>query len=170
MDKYDITKTVCFTGHRPQKLGGYDEQNHINGPIRDAIRLFIKDKIFEGYSVFISGMAMGVDTWAAEEVIALRKEHKHIRLVAAIPFRGQESKWPPETQRRYHNLIAQSDRVVEVCNPGYAPWKMQRRNEWMVDHSSLVFAVWDGTPGGTANCVAYATKHEVEVVRIVPVK
>ena len=32
---------------------------------------------------------------------------------------------------------------------------MQKRNEFMVDNSDLVVAVWNGTSGGTANCLAY---------------
>ena len=48
--------------------------------------------------------------------------------------------------------------VVFVSEPGYAAWKMQVRNKWMVDNSDLVLALWNGTDGGTANCVRYAEK------------
>ena len=34
----------------------------------------------------------------------------------------------------------------------------------MVDHASLVIAVFDGTPGGTRYTVEYAMKQGVEVV------
>ncbi|WP_188052008.1 hypothetical protein [Azospirillum sp. Sh1] len=33
---------------------------------------------------------------------------------------------------------------------------MNTRNEWMVDHSDRLLALWDGSQGGTANCVRYA--------------
>ena len=39
----------------------------------------------------------------------------------------------------------------------------QKRNEWMVDHSSLVLAFYNGEPGGTANTIQYARKHGVDV-------
>jgi hypothetical protein len=38
----------------------------------------------------------------------------------------------------------------------------------MVDHAELLIAVWDGTSGGTANCVKYARKDGVEIWRINP--
>jgi uncharacterized phage-like protein YoqJ len=45
---------------------------------------------------------------------------------------------------------------------------MQIRNEWMVDRADQVIAIWDGTSGGTANCVEYATKMNKPILRIDP--
>jgi len=45
---------------------------------------------------------------------------------------------------------------------------MQKRNEWMVDHSDYVIAVWDGSKGGTGNCVKYAIKQEKEILQLNP--
>lgn len=49
-----------------------------------------------------------------------------------------------------------STELVVVCGGGYSPEKMQRRNAWMVDHCDFLLACWDGSPGGTGNCMAYA--------------
>ena len=35
---------------------------------------------------------------------------------------------------------------------------MQKRNEYMVDNSDYVIAVWNGKPSGTGNTVKYAKK------------
>lgn len=58
----------CFTGHRPEKLGAPEEK------IKAALKKEIRTAVSEGYSVFISGMARGVDVWAAELVLELREE------------------------------------------------------------------------------------------------
>lgn len=34
----------------------------------------------------------------------------------------------------------------------------------MVDNSDIVCAVWDGTPGGTANCIKYCKSKRVNRV------
>ena len=39
----------------------------------------------------------------------------------------------------------------------------QVRNEWMVDRSARVIAVFNGEPSGTKNTVVYAKKKGVEV-------
>lgn len=79
-----------------------------------------------------------------------------IPITAAVPFAGQESQWPAASQKLYRDLLAKAARVEVVSSGGYAASKMQRRNEWMVDHCDRLLAVWDGTPGGTANCIGYA--------------
>jgi len=61
-----------------------------------------------------------------------------------------------------------ADGVVVVSEGGYSARNMQRRNEWMVDHSDKVLAVWDGSNGGTGNCVAYARSIGREIIRIDP--
>ena len=45
---------------------------------------------------------------------------------------------------------------------------MQKRNEYMVDLADKVIAVWNGSTGGTYNCVKYAEKCGKEIIRIVP--
>ena len=145
--------TLAFTGHRPDKLGGYKIPNCQFSLVVELIH----DVLVEMKpSSVISGMALGVDLWAPEIAMDLG-----IYTVAAIPFEGQESNWPVESQERYRALLNAVSDVKVVSPGGYAPWKMQYRNEWMVDHSNFVVAVWDGTPGGTANCMKYIMDKKV---------
>lgn len=108
-------------------------------------------------------MALGVDQDFAYVCVELA-----IPFTAAIPFVGQESRWTEDSQRFYYELLVAADDVIVVSPGGYASWKMQVRNEWMVDHCDLLIAVWDGTSGGTRNCVSYATKVGRTIRRIDP--
>jgi hypothetical protein len=36
----------------------------------------------------------------------------------------------------------------------------------MVDHADMVIALWDGTSGGTANCVNYAKAQHKQIVNV----
>ena len=63
--------------------------------------------------------------------------------------------------------------IKHIVSPGeYAAFKMQVRNEWMVDQlnpaTDLLLAAWDGSPGGTGNCVKYATGKGVGINRLDP--
>ena len=81
-----------------------------------------------------------------------------IPYIAAVPFVGQESKWSRLQIIRWQRLLKGAQEIVLVSEGGYAPWKLQRRNEWMVDNATRVLALWDGSSGGTKNCLDYARK------------
>ena len=142
---------VAGTGHRPEKLGGYAEA--VSTRLFDLARAVL---VREAPSKVISGMALGWDT-----ALALAALDLGIPLVAAVPFAGQERKWPAPSQEIYRAIIARAE-VVIVCEGGYAPWKLQKRNEWMVDRADRMLALWDGNiGGGTANCIVYAERKGV---------
>lgn len=112
------------------------------------------------YTTYITGMAYGVDIWAGQIVVRLRKHKPALHLIAAVPFRGFEDRWSTDWKRAYQELLEQADLVKYIC-PGYNAGAYQRRNEWMVDHSSRVIAVFNGEPSGTKNTIDYAKRNGV---------
>lgn len=168
-----ILKSVCFTGHRPPKVGGYNENNPIAKYVKEELRFEIEEAIRDGYNRFIFGGALGVDTWAGEIVAQLKSANLSetpIILELYSPFEGQEGNWPDESKIRYYNLMAECSNVVEVCEPGYAPWKMIVRDKAMVDEADLVIAVWNGDLGnsGTGHTVSYAKEKKKDMIIIDP--
>jgi uncharacterized phage-like protein YoqJ len=55
-----------------------------------------------------------------------------------------------------------------VSPGGFTSYAMQIRNEWMVDHCDLLVALWDGSPGGTGNCIRYAKRAKCATVNLWP--
>lgn len=150
----------CFTGHRPEKLSL--PESEVKAELEKEIRLAIAD----GINVFITGMAPGVDIWAAEIVLELRKkEELSLKLIVASPHLGFENRWSIEWQKRYAAVMAKADFIKEVCSH-YSRGCYQIRNEWMVDHSARVIAVWNGRPSGTKNTIVYAKRKGVPVINI----
>lgn len=163
--------TCCFTGHRPQSLPwGENEGDTRCIALKAKMRHTVEELITRrGFRHFISGMAMGVDTYAAELVLLLRRRYPNITLECAIPFNGQANRWYVDAQRRYYDLLDQADRVTVVA-PRYYPGCFQRRNRYMVDQSRCVLAVWNGQQGGTGNTVRYARRRDgVELLLLPPV-
>lgn len=151
---------VAATGHRPNKIGGYDPQNPQRAWLKRQMRLLL-EKLKPSYT--ISGMALGIDQdWA---LVSL---NLGIPFLAAIPFLGQESNWPESSQREYKALLKQASQVVVVSPGAYAVEKMQIRNIFMVDTCTDLAAFWDGSRGGTGNCVRYAEGVGRRIHRIDP--
>jgi uncharacterized phage-like protein YoqJ len=149
---------VAGTGHRPNKVGGYSED--ATGNLVIIARNWLKRNVDHRDEV-ITGMAQGWDQalgWAAYDL--------GIPFIAAVPFAGQESAWPSVSQGYYNDLLKLASQVHIVSEGGYAPWKMQVRNEWMVDRCDTVLALWDGSSGGTGNCIKYAEKVGKPIVNL----
>lgn len=143
-----MQKIFAATGHRPKKLGGYG--NDVFDRLVILAETFLRKKKPDSV---ISGMALGWDQAFAQAAINLG-----IPFTAAIPCLGQESRWPQPSKTKYHQILEQA-RTTHLCFKG--SWAenrgcMQVRNRWMVDNAHSVVALWDGTSGGTANCVKYA--------------
>lgn len=149
----------CFTGHRPEKLNTSEKE------VKAALRKQIDQAVHDGFTVFITGMARGVDLWAAEIVLDLRKRNKEIRLICVIPHDGFEARWSPSWQELYRYVLAEAD-LTRVISKGYHTGVYQVRNEWMVNHSTRVIAVFNGQPSGTKNTIDYAYRQGVPVVMI----
>ena len=153
---------VCFTGHRPQGLTNINPED-----IRVSLHDCITRAYAKGFTTFITGMAIGVDQIAAEEVIKFRAKHNDVKLIAAVPCLGQDSKWPEQVRNHYAELLNDCDARMLIHNGEYNTNTkcMTQRNEWMVNHSSVVISVWNGNPyTGTGNCIRYATKCGIPVL------
>lgn len=153
--------TVAITGHRPKALGwsyDYGDANWMR--VADGLAKFFQQ--VEATKV-ISGMALGTDQVAA--MVALSMD---IPYVAAVPCDGQSTRWPPKSQALYMFLLESASERIVVSPGPYAVWKMQKRNEYMVDNGDYLAAVWNGVEGGTANCINYALHAGRKIWRINP--
>lgn len=147
---------IAFTGHRPNKLGGYG--SHIHNRLVDLAKASI---VQHKATLVISGMALGWDTAVAEAAILLG-----IPFYAAIPFEGQENRWPKLNQDKYHSLLLKASSVKIIGLQKYFHKAMQDRNKYMVDHCDLLLALWDGSKGGTYNCISYARSKKKKYINL----
>jgi uncharacterized phage-like protein YoqJ len=177
---------VSFTGHRPHwnpdldKLGtGYSISNDRVQAYSRLIREALLPLIQEGAHTFISGGAIGIDQIAFWTVEQLKQEFPHIQNILAIPFKKQYTAWKgDEIITWYHKMVQRANRVIYVdqeegyLSPipigDYSAQKMQTRNEYMVNNSQIVVCVWNGSGGGTGNCVKYAQEQGKRIVRLHP--
>lgn len=152
-------ESICFTGHRPEKLTRSEKA------IKKDLEREIRQAFADGLNVFITGMARGVDIWAAQIVLRLRDEGYPVKLMCACPYDGFEEGWKREWQEQYKTILATADFVKYVCD-GYSRSCFQIRNEWMVSHAARVIAVFNGEKSGTKNTIDYAAKVRVSVAYI----
>ena len=91
----------AFTGHRPQNLPfRFDETDErclrLKAELRNLIVQMIEQK---NVTHFISGMALGIDTYAAEMVLDLKTDFPFIITMKVKPQQRGESERPHPPKR-----------------------------------------------------------------------
>lgn len=158
--------SCSFTGHRPTKLPwGSNEGDTRCIAVKEELAARLEGIYEAGYRHFICGMAIGCDMYFAEAVLNLQKQHPDVTLEAAIPCGTQPDRWTRAQRERYNLLLDQCSKV-NVLQIEYSPQCMMRRNEYMVDNSSLLLACFDGRPGGTMSTILYAQRQGLNVITI----
>ena len=140
----------------------------------------------QDYRRFVAGGAQGVDTIFADVVLELREDKPDVELLLAVPFIGQEKRWPEAGQARYKSHLEAANRVyivneerdldlaaahTEIAEIPYhlVVRALYGRNSWMVDNSDALLAIWSGKQqGGTYHCLNYAKKWGKVIVRYDP--
>lgn len=166
MDKNTI---VCFTGHRSQKLPwGFNEEDGRCKKMKERLQVEIVKAIQRGYKTFLCGMAIGFDMICAETVLSLKKEHKDLKLIGALPCKTQDCKWSYNEKKRYRDLLSRLDGVRCIYDEYIGAECMLERNRFMVNNSSLMIALFDGKAGGTKSTIEFARRQGLEIIIIEP--
>jgi|SRR5579864_837481 len=153
-----------ITSHRPSKLGGYDPDTSLCWPLTVKMTGFFQEKAPER---IVSGMALGADQWATGAALMLG-----IKVTALIPCKGQERVWPAHAQAVYWELLSRVEagggEVRYVSDKPYDKWCMHNRNKEIVTASSEMLAIWDGSKGGTRDCIRLAKADGLEITVLNP--
>ncbi len=157
-------KTVCFTGHRPEKMPFAPSDTVRLRTLKSLIYSEITSAIDRGFDTFITGMQRGVDLWAAEAVMELSARHK-LSLIAALPYKDMGKGFKGQDKWVFGRILNRADETV-IISDDYTPGCMNKRNRFMVDNSSLLIAVVGDMRSGTGQTVRYAEKSGIEICRI----
>ena len=160
-------KTVCFTGHRSERLPKGEALEHLRIRLSEEIEKAIKD----GYNTFIFGGAYGWDLMAAEKVIKKKTvidfdNPRYIRLIAVIPYEEQAVRYSIADHELYYEIMPKCDEVITL-NTHYNIRCYAQRNQYMVEHSSRIICYWNRQArSGTAQTVRMAEKESLEIINL----
>ena len=158
-------ETTCsFTGHRPEKLPWRgDESDPRCLALKERLAAAVEDAYDKGMRHFLCGMARGADFYFCDAVLALRERRSGVTLEAVIPCEEQAARWTERERERYFTLVERCDSET-MLQHHYDKGCMLRRNRYLVDHSAMLIAVYDGMLGGTMYTLSYAMKRGLETV------
>ncbi len=163
----EAADTVGITGHRAYS---YSRPDAIWA--QQELRTTLLKLQSLGAGRLNSGMATGADLWAANAAVEIGME-----LAAFLPFEAeyQRSRWSSAWIGMHQRLLAKAvETHVSVTLPDPGDRAATRaamldgyhvRNEFLVAHSDVLVAVWNGkTTGGTAHALREAVLTDTPVV------
>ena len=157
------SRTVCFSGHRPEKLPlNGDSGANVIRYLKSILYKEILDSITAGYDRFITGLARGVDLWAGEILMELKADGEKISIIAVKPYKTHGDNFFGEEKFSLGRLLSSADEVICLADE-YRKGCFQRRNEYMVDRSGKLIAVVSDYRSGTGATIRYAEKQGIEV-------
>ncbi len=163
--KINKSTTAAFTGYRTIKIlrsaSGRDIIEKLYLELNDVIEKLCE----EGYDTFLSGMAEGFDMLAAEAVLKVKMKRANIRLIAVVPFLGQESGYFPRDKKRYQDILHSADKVV-ITSDTYHKKAFFVRNDYMIQNSSLIVCYYDGQRGGTMYTYNRALRNNMKIINL----
>lgn len=132
-------KTVAFTGNRELNTpDGRPDHNLIN-VIRTELYYALEDCYHEGKNTFLDGMAWGFDLLAAEVTLELKTKYPDIKLIAVIPFMGQELTFSQANQKLFKKINDAADERIFIRD-GYSNEAYHKRNDFLIDNCSEMIA------------------------------
>ncbi|MGZ0052532.1 DUF1273 domain-containing protein [Brevibacillus gelatini] len=139
-----MVKRLLVSGYKAHELGIFHEKHPGRAIIKTALKRQLTRFLAEGLEwVIISGQ-LGVEMWAAETVLELKKEYPRLKLAVITPFLNQEEKWKEETQDYYRHIVMQADYLNSVYQTPYqGVWQLQEKDKFLLAHSDGLLLVYD---------------------------
>lgn len=167
-----MLQRIIITGYKPHELGIFDEK-HLGIPIiKKALEDRLRALLDEGLQwVIISGQ-QGVETWAAEVVLALKAEFPDLQYAVITPFLEQEKNWKDHKKEKYQMIVAGADFETSVTKKPYeAPWQFTEKDKFIIQNTDGILLVYDeeneGSPKYMKHLVEkYRETHDYELLTI----
>ena len=169
--KIERGKAVAFSGHRTFKMAQADgdlfsaAKDYGPDEIAAKVRRMVAGLYAEGYTQYLCGMAEGFDLIAGRVLLSMRGECPGLEIVAAVPYPGQPGAYGGDDRELYSEILAAAAGVVTLCDR-YSADCFYRRNDFLVENSSVLVAFFNGSRGGTEYTVKRALRAGCRIINL----
>ena len=141
-------KNLLVTGYRAHELGIYNNKHEGIPYIRQAIISRLIPLLEEGLEWVITPGQYGVDLWACEAVIELRKQYPTLKCSIITAFMNPEEKWKDDKKAYYQEVISKVDFCTSVSKEPYrGPWQFTARDDLLLRKTDGILLVYDEEMG-----------------------
>lgn len=137
-------KKLVITGYRATELGIFDKKHPGIQVIKTAIQDKLSQLAEEGLEWILVSGQQGVEVWAAEIVVELKKQGFPLKLSLTPPFEEFASRMKPEKQAEFQELILAADFYQPLTKGGYqGAWQFQERDKFLLRNTDGALIIYD---------------------------
>ncbi|MFD1175004.1 DUF1273 domain-containing protein [Paenibacillus puldeungensis] len=141
-------KNLLVTGYRAHELGIFSNKHKGIPYIRQAIAARLIPLLEDGLEWVITPGQYGVDLWAIEAVLSLKKRYPDVKCSIITAYSQQEDKWNEEKKEYYHQLLRQVDYYASASKQPYVGrWQFSARDELLFRKTDGILLVYDEDNG-----------------------
>ncbi len=157
-------KRLLLSGYRSFELNIFKP----NDPKLDIIKISLRNelilKIEEGLEWVVTSGQLGVEIWAAQVSIELKKEGYPIQTGLILPYKNYGEKWNDENKQMLQKVQNDVDYFVYSSNKDYfSPRQLQAHQELMIRNTDGCLMIYDeqfeGKPKFLYKAVQKAKEH-----------
>ncbi|WP_068777334.1 DUF1273 domain-containing protein [Paenibacillus sp. FJAT-26967] len=141
-------KNLLVTGYRAHELNIFNEKHEGIPYIKKAIAGKLVPLIEEGLEWVITAGQYGVDLWACEVVIELKKLYPHLQLSVITAYENPEEKWKEDKQDFYRRILQGVDYYAAVSKQPYSGvWQLKARDDLLLRKTDGILLFYDEEAG-----------------------
>lgn len=140
----------AVTGYKPYELGIFKKDDPAVFFIKKALENELQRLIEEGMEWLLISGQLGVECWAAEVLLQLKKGFPNVKLAVLTPFVNQQENWKEDNQVYYESILQKADYVNSVSNEPYrSPAQLRNKNQLFLQKAAGLLAVYDEEKPGS---------------------
>jgi Uncharacterized protein conserved in bacteria len=153
-------EVLLVAGYKPYELGIFSDGHPGIPVIRHCLHMHLQEMADAGLKWVVISGEPGVELWAGEETIGLRKVYPDLKLAVLAPFLGQDERYKDWIKMQYQSILEKADFTGTISNRPYeSPVQLRQKNDFLVAKTDGMLILYDEeTPGSPRYYLAAARK------------
>ncbi|MBB6734323.1 DUF1273 domain-containing protein [Cohnella zeiphila] len=141
-------KNLLVTGYRAHELGIFSRKHPGIASIRKAMEAKLVPLVEEGLEWVITPGQYGVDLWACETVIELKKRYPWLKLSILAAYANPDEKWNEGRKEHFQEILRGVDYYGSASKQPYSGvWQLKARDELLLRKTDGILLVYDEEAG-----------------------
>lgn len=135
---------LWVSGYRSYELSVFKDKDPKVTVIKKALTQTIRQRVEDGVDWVITGPQLGVEQWASEIVLDLKKTLPTLKIAIMLPFSQFGDQWNDDNKNALQQLISSVDFSDQVSDQSYhSPQQLKNYQNFMLTHTDEALFVYD---------------------------